>query len=56
MHEVLVSADEMDRTRDLGDYFVIGKDQTDRVGEYTSTSTTMLEIDQVVELLRVAGL
>lgn len=57
MHEVLVSADEMRRARDLGDHYVIGKGEGQGLyDEYTSDSTQQLDVVQVVELLRGAGL
>ena len=65
MHEALVSAEEMQRTQDMGDYFRIRPDQRDMnydqfftegktstpVHAYTSENTTRLNVSEVKELL-----
>jgi UDP-N-acetylglucosamine 4,6-dehydratase/5-epimerase len=56
MHEVLVSADEMRKAESLDDHFVIRAGYTSGGPEYTSSSTVQLDTDQVVEMLRRAGL
>lgn len=57
MHEVLVSTDEMRRARDLADHFVVGREDLETENPaYTSKNTTRLDVDQVVGLLKNAGL
>lgn len=65
MHESLISAEEMLRTQDLGDYYRVSPDQRDMnydqyfvegktsspVQPYTSENTTRLDIRQIKELL-----
>jgi UDP-N-acetylglucosamine 4,6-dehydratase len=65
LHETLVSAEEMARSEDMGDYFRIRADHRDLnygtvpvtgvdgiFEDYTSLSTTQLAVPQIVDLLK----
>ncbi len=57
LHEVLVNEDEMRRASTDGRtvHYVIGKQQTGRIGEYTSANTTRLDVSELRAVLARAG-
>lgn len=58
LHEVLITKEEMLKSKDLGKYYVVNDTFTidyDKYAEYNSKNTKVLNIEETISLLKIAG-